>query len=274
MTETETKFLERVDDLEHITGVAMAMSLDTSGQEVDSWRKQYCSYIFTKLILHVQALLSIRPSIEHPNERFEIDFWDISSMAVLARALIDSYYVFFYLGIDEAEESELEFRFHLWNYHGEKQRLVMLRKIKSTHPILEQLEDDVQNLKDKLIDTSFYKNLDSKTQRKIRKGEIGIFYSNSELSKKAGISSNYYKANYNNISTHVHAYPYAVTQLAIFRANDDASLAVINTIMDDCIGYVCYAVRDFVKIMPDQRMNIDQRAKSLIEHWEDVFSHI
>jgi hypothetical protein len=274
MTETQKKFIEKVDDLEHIIGVAMAMSLDTTERDVDSWREQYCSYIFTKLILHVQALLSIRPTIELPNDRFEIGFWDISSMAALARALIDSYYVFFYLGVDEAEKDELEFRFHLWDYHGEKQRLDMLRKIKSTDPILEQLEGDVQNLKDQLIDTNFYKSLDNKVQSKIRKGEIGIFYTNSQLSKKAGISSNYYKSTYNSLSAHVHAYPYALTQLAVFRANDDDSLAVINTIMDDCIGYVCYAVRDFVKLMPDQRKNIDQRAKSLIEHWEDVFSHI
>ena len=44
-------------------------------------------------------------------------------MAVLTRAVIDTYYVLFYLAIDSVDEEVRRFRFLLWDYHSEMQRL-------------------------------------------------------------------------------------------------------------------------------------------------------
>jgi len=274
MSDIKQKYLNTLADLEHITATAMTLSLETHDREVESWRKQYCSYIFTKLIMHAQAILLVRPNLERQLDKYESDIWDISSLAALTRAIVDSYYVFFYLGLDQANEDELEFRFYLWNYHSEKQRFDMLKKIKSLDPSMEELENEVKDLKNKVIQNTFYQSLDSKIQRKIRKGEIGILYSNSELSDRLGINSDYYKAIYNDLSAHIHGYPYALTQLAAFRSNDDGSLLVINTTLRICVGYVSLAVRDFLKIMPDQENNVDNRAKDLIKTCEYVFKNI
>jgi len=274
MSDIKQKYLSTLDDLEHITGTAMTLSLETQNREVDSRRKQYCSYIFGKLIMHAIAVLLVRPNIERQLDKYESDLWDISSLATLTRAIVDSYYVFFYLGLDQASEDELEFRFHLWDYHGEKQRFDMLKKLKSLDPSMGKLENEVGDLKNKVIQNTFYQSLDPTKQRKIKKGEIAILYSNSELSDRLGINSDYYKAIYNDLSAYIHGYPYALTQLAVFRSNDDESLHVINTTLKVCVGYVSLAVRDFLEIMPDQDNNVDERAKDLIETWDYVFKNI
>lgn len=64
MTETKEKYLQTVDELEHITGIAWTLSLETTNRKVDSWREQYCSYIFAKLCLHAQAVLYLKPELD------------------------------------------------------------------------------------------------------------------------------------------------------------------------------------------------------------------
>lgn len=268
------RYLESIANLKHVTDVAAKLSMETHGRTVDSWRVQYGSYIFTKLCLHALALLQLRPEVGVPRTANELTVWNIPSVAVIARAIMDSYYVFFYLAIDECTEEELEFRHLLWHYHGEKQRLDMLKLIKSTNPCIVQLKKDVDILKARLVESSFYKSLDANLQRKIRKGERGVLLSNTQLSKRAGIDPNYYKATFNYLSQYVHTYPFAATQLAIFRADDEESLQVAKSVIDSSTGFLSHAIRDFIRLVPDQASSIDGRTKSLIEQWEYTFTNI
>ncbi len=272
MTENTKKFLEAADDLEYITAIAWNISVDAHEREANNWRQEYCSYIFGKLCLHAQAILQLLPDLEI-KERYVISTWDISSIAVLIRTLIETYYVFFYLGVDNVGDEELEFRHRLWKYHGEKERLDMLRIMKSTNPVVSQLTKDVEILKDSVITHRFYESLESSIKKKIRRGEMGILHKNPELSKRAGIDPDYYNSRYKYLSAYAHATPYAYSQLSLFRGGEDESLAIIKTLLDVCTAYICHAVRDFVKIMPDQEKLLDQRGKNLIEDWEYILSN-
>src|SRR3990167_10750447 len=169
MTETRKKYLKTVDDIEYITAITWNISVDTHEREVKNLRLEYCSYIFGKLCFHAQAILQLKPDLEI-KERYEISTWDISSIAVLLRTLIETYYVFFYLGVDNVGDEELEFRHRLWTYHGEKERLDMLRIVKSTNPVVSQLTKDVEILKDSVITHRFYQSLESSIKKKIRNG--------------------------------------------------------------------------------------------------------
>lgn len=273
LTITE-KYLQSIADLKHVTDVAVKLSIETHGRTVESWRKQYGSYIFTKLCLHALALLKLKPEAGAPRTGDTRQIWDITSVAVIARAIMDSYYVFFYVAIDTCNESELEFRYRLWNYHGEKQRLDMLKLLKSTNPDVVQLEKEVDALRATLVNSSFYESLTSDMQRQVRKGKKGILLSNSQLSERANIDPHYYKATFNFLSQYVHAYPFAATQLVKFRADDEDSLGIVKSIIDSSIGYLSHAIRDFIKLIPDQAPKVDQKTKSLIGQWEHTFRNI
>ncbi|HML96570.1 MAG TPA: DUF5677 domain-containing protein [Thermodesulfobacteriota bacterium] len=273
MNDTTNRYLKTVDDLEYITGIAWSMSINTHGRDVNSWRFEYCSYVFGKLCLHANAILQLIPEID-TKERYSKSIWNISSIAVLIRALIETYYVFFYLGVDNVTDEELEFRHRLWKYHGKKERLDMLRIIESTDPVVTKLTKDVEILRDSVITHTLYQSLESSIKKKIRRGEMGILHKNSELSKRAGIDPNYYNSEYKYLSAYAHATPFAYSQLNIFRAGDAASLAVIRTILEVGTAYLCHAVRDFVKIMPDQEKDLDERAKELVDIWDDICRNV
>lgn len=271
MATEKEKYLKSLDDLEFITSIAWNISVDTQGRQVDNWNTAYSSIILGKLCLHAHAVLQLMPNLDSSN-RYEIVTWDISSIATIVRALIESYYVFYYLGVDSVTEDELELRNLLWMYHSEKQRLDMLKMINSNNPIVKQIEKGIEELKQKFKKNTYYQTLSSSRKSKIVSGKIGILHSNSELSRRAGINPDYYKSNFNYLSAYVHAFPYAYSQLNLFRAGDDESLHIIRTNIDLCIGYICHAIRDFLKIMPDQKKHLDKKAKKLIDDWEYIFS--
>lgn len=274
MSTITERYLRSIADLKHVTDAAVRLSIETHGRTVKSWRKQYGSYIFTKLCLHALALSKLKPNVGPPTNAETLPAWDIPSVAVLARTIMDSYYVLFYVAIDDCDEKELEFRYNLWKYHGEKQRLDMLKLSKSTNPIIVELETNVDTLRATLVKNIFYKSLDRDTKHQVNKGRKGILLSNTQLSESAGIDPNYYKAQFNFLSQYVHAYPFAATQLATFRADDEDSLVVVKSIIDNSTGYLSHAIRDFIKLVPDQALKVDQRTKSLISEWEYIFRNI
>jgi len=274
-TKTKQNYKESIASFEHITNIAIKLSIETTGREVDSWREEYASYIFAKICLHAISLLKLQIRFTKSGATDISNVWDISSIAVLTRSIIDSYYVFYYLAVDECDMSELEFRRNLWEYHGEYQRLNMLNRIKSENPKVKDLEKYIEKLKKKIINNKFYKSI-SKThlQQQIRKGNIAILLSNTELSKRAGINPDYYKSNFDYLSAYTHAYPFAHSQLKLFRANDNESLGLVTFIIDLCTGYVCHATADFINLFPDQERNLDRRSKILIDDWRYRFREI
>jgi len=271
---TRQDYQNTIDDFQYITNLAVKLSIETTGREVDSWREEYASYIFAKICMHAISLLKLRLKFPKSTTANIVSVWDISSIAVLIRSIIDSYYVFYYLSIDKCNKAELEFRYDLWNYHGECQRFDMLKRIKSKNPKLKELEKYIGTQKAKIVNSSFYKSIPStRLQRDIRKGEVAILLSNSKLSERAGISPDYYKAEFNFLSAYIHGHPFAFTQLKLFRANDNESLSFVTNRFQVCTGYVCHAVRDFVKLFPDQIVNLDARSKELVDDWEYVFKN-
>lgn len=269
---TRQDYQNTIDDFQHITNLAVKLSTETTGREVDSWREEYASYIFVKICMHAISLLKLRFKFPKSTTANIASVWDISSIAVLIRSIIDSYYVFYYISIDKCNKAELEFRRDLWDFHGKYQRFDMLKRIKSKNPKLKELEKyiDIQNAK--IVNSSFYKSIpNTRLQRDIRKGKVAVLLSNSELSERAGINPDYYKAEFNFLSAYTHGHPFAFTQLKLFRANDNESLSLVTNILSVGTGYVCHAVRDFVKLFPDQIVNLDARSKRLVDDWEYVF---
>lgn len=263
------KYLESVKEFEKLCNVCIQLSINTHKRKVESWREEYGSYIYAKIATHSIAILKLLP--ESPLFELPKNFkvWDISSLAVLVRALIESYNVFYYLIMDDIDENELDFRFIIWHLHSESERLRMLKAIGSVNPAIKEIEKSIEDYDDKLLKNSFYDSLLSKIKTKYRKCEVGISLTNSQISERAGISINYYKSAYKFLSSYTHTYPFSVQQVSVFKADNEESLGLIESQVNTASGYLSYAIRDYVKLFPDQEPNIKE-VKTIIDVWLDV----
>ncbi len=263
----EDEYLLDLRTLEDLSQTAVKLSIATSGREVSIWREEYGSHIFGKICMTAIAILKLLPKSKFNVAVNNMEIWDISSVCTLARSLIDAYYSFQYLIIEKVDKHELEFRFTLWSLHSESERLKMLELIKSTSNKLDEIRKNIEELRRKLRSNKFYKSLDSKAQKKFSSGEIGMFLTNTQISKNAGINPNYYKAVYKYLSNYVHTFSFSISQIASFKAGDPESLRLLKTAVGYCTGYLCLAIRDFVKLVPDQLSNLSHDIIETIKDW-------
>ncbi|MCJ7459234.1 MAG: DUF5677 domain-containing protein [candidate division Zixibacteria bacterium] len=268
------KYLQGIRTLESLCKTASKLSIATSGREVSTWREAYGSHIFGKICLTGIAILKLLPQSVFYFAPKGLEVWDISSVCILTRSLIDTYNVFHYLIIQKVENEELEFRFVLWNLHSETERLKMLELSKSKSEKLEKIKQYVESLKEKLGDNKFYQKLDLKEQKKCCTGEKGIYLKNTDISRNAGINPDYYKSTYKYLSQYVHTYPFSISQIIPFKADDTESQKLFKPIIGYCTGYLCVSTRDFVNIFPDQSGNIPSEIIKTIEDWEYIMRNI
>lgn len=265
------KYSQIIDEFTTLMNMVTTLSNDTHGRVTASWREEYGSYVFTKLVFHAIALRKIVPDLSPENE---IIIWDIASIAVLARALIETYYVFYYIAVDDISEEEAKLRYNVWEYHSVTSRLDKLKRIKSRAPEIEQFKAQQQTYRHKLMNDSQFTALTEKKRKNILDGNEAILLSNQELSKRAGIDPNHYKAQHKSLSSYVHTFPYCVSQLAGFSSINADTVNLFTMNMSFCTGYLAHAVRDFIKLCPDQLCHMTPEVDKLIDTWTYIFSNI
>jgi hypothetical protein len=267
------KYSNSVQDLEKLVNTCILLSNNTHERKVATWREEYGSYIFAKLCVHSIGILKLVPESSLFNLPNNFKVWDIASLSVLVRTVIETYNVFYYLIIDEVDDNELEFRFLLWRLHSECERKRMLNSIGSTNPKIKEIENDIEEYKSKLLINDFYKSKNSNERSSYRRGETGIALTNSQISERAGISINFYKSTYRYLSSYVHTFPFSIQQIAVFKADDEESLSLIKTLIDTTSGYLSFVIRDFVKLFPDQK-EITKEVDELTKVWLDVLNKL
>lgn len=161
-------YTDKLNDLELLFSEAFEISIRTTGRGVGSQREYYASLIFTKIVLTLRAILKLLPKSSF-DKNGNLEVWDISSVNSLTRSLIDTYNVLFYLTVDNIPKNEKEFRFALWKYHSEKERLKMLELIPYQNQKLQSLRNEINDLRNELLESAFYKSLDFKERKRIEK---------------------------------------------------------------------------------------------------------
>jgi hypothetical protein len=249
--------------------------MSNQGKEVSSWRHEYGSVIFTKLCMHVDSVLRITPgSREYFSIGEGLELWDLSSIAVIARAVIDTYFVHYYIAVDNIGSDEEEFRYLLWEFHKENRRLTKLRLIGSKNPQIENIEKECEELKRELTSTKKYSTLEKSKQRNIKKGNVPILCTNTELAKRAAVSEKYYKATFRLLSSYVHTHPFAIGQMAVNVAGDEETTNVYCTFLGYCSGFLAKGIKDYINTYPFETPEMPEETTYLIELWSGIVEEI
>jgi len=267
------EYLLVLNQLDEITNTAFNISNELNGTHTNDWRKYYGSIVFKKLCLHAKSFRKLCPQTNADGNIIFDEMWDLPSMCSISRAIIDSYCVQYYILIEEISEDENNFRKHLWHYHSEKSRLKGLEKIKSKDPRLKKLEDEIERHKKLLLETEIYKGLEKHNQRSIRKGQVAVNLSNSEISKRAGIDPGYYKSTFDLFSSYVHTHPMALSHLMKFYADSEKSLNLITTTVKHTVAFITHAVRDMANKFPNTKQLISKDSEFLIKNWENLLNN-
>ncbi|HOH31496.1 MAG TPA: hypothetical protein PLC40_17605, partial [Candidatus Hydrogenedentes bacterium] len=107
-------------------------------------------------------------------------------------------------------------------------------------------------------------------RNRILNGKEPLLLTNTEICEKAGIAKRNYKPFYDYLSSYTHGYPISLEQILALSDIEDV-LALMSPFLHVSSGYVCFAIRDFIKLFPDQNVFVDTIIQRIITSFEENF---
>jgi hypothetical protein len=204
-------YIPCLDDFTSALGKAFAISYSSTGLRCSN-RQVWASVLFTRLCTFATSILWLCPGSKlNPNGLH----WDFGSIATLSRNLLECSLIFFYLGIEDVSEQEMNVRLivmDLHDCHARNQLRRNLAKVKDAGPSI--YDDAIVNLSNKLKNDPFFKELPSHDQKNIFKGQRACIYSQSQILSRMGEDASWIRAYYHFLSSHTHSLPLGFSRMA------------------------------------------------------------
>jgi hypothetical protein len=267
------RYAEAKSEFDTVLKYAIDLSLATGGRPVTSDREEDACLIFAKIAGHAVSVARLLPTGLPPQQAQPKEFWDLSSICALVRALVDSYYALAYIAGEEIPDAERQFRRLVWGYHAECRRLHLLELIGSQAPEVAEIAQKVQRLRTEIQGHPFLSTLPQKVASEIVRGERAYHLAHSELNGRLYIDHDYYRAAYVFLSSYVHAYPFSLSQLAAFRAGEGKSLHLIALAVQYCTGFLGLSMLTFQPLVSGEKPLIPADVKRVVDEWAFTISN-
>lgn len=255
--------------LERLAKALIDISNGAMGRQTD-WRGQQASLAFAKVGVTCMTFLRLIPGSSYYGPANQWAVWDLSAAASQARNLIEAYHLLCYLVHEPPMEPERMFRQWLWEYHEEFERHEMLKAAVPDSKNLPRVAQEVAACRARLEGSPVFRALSAGNRQRLLEARDFKLDGPIELSRKAGVSENYYRSNYKYCSAFAHSAPFSISQLDAFKAGSPKAGEVLGTLVSLACGYAALAIRDFTTLFPDQIAVLDPRTKDAVVFWEGL----
>jgi len=211
--EPSESYLASLDLLDNVVRECIFVSRSYGGIKSPSGRHFYASVLFTVLLTRGLSLLNLAPHTPWADKR--IEHWDYSSLAGIARTMVELRIAFHYLCVEQCSEDEWDFRWNLFNLHDCVTRMRVFEAQENAEEVAKfQLEAEM--LRDRLTSNPFFETVDKKRHKKLLHGQTAYLFPLEEMAEKAGIATGHFRWLYVLFSSHVHGLP-----LSFYRIGAD-----------------------------------------------------
>lgn len=252
------------NDFQFLLGEAFQVSSKTANVQLSSKKEEIAVVLFAKQVLDASAIKKLLPALEGK------EIWFVPSVISLVRVMMETYYAFHHLCIENVSPEELAFRLALWKYHSESERLEMVKFINPKSDKIEAHQKLLSKLKQELENSSFFQHNIKIPKKDILKGESGFYLSTSERAFRAGIAKNYHKGVYKFLSNYVHTFGFSYIQMLSFNAGDEDSFNILRITIEWAVLFLAFCLRDYLILFPELGKNIDSRINEVIKKWDDI----
>mgnify|MGYP003664959921 FL=1 len=199
----EAKFYDKVVDLTALISINQH-DIDTDGRGIRA------SGIFTRQTLTAFSLKKIMPR-PSSNSHHESTLWDISTIASLARNLLEGYLAIYYFGIESVSSEEAELRFFLLQLHRNVEWYEIIKGSNPQDPSLEEYEEGIPKQKARVKEHSFLKILtDAQKSKALRGNEM--YKTKADFERDVSICRNL-RRDYRYLSNLVHPLPFSIERI-------------------------------------------------------------
>lgn len=188
---------------------AIAVSQATA-QRKPNIHLSYSSYIFTKMCGHGSAIMRAVPRTRWVQCNYER--WDFTDVAGHTRSVLEGLLVLLYLIRPASNEAEIKARINCMHLNDCTSRLKMFRRFGDEKQIA-GFEKQQAELRDRIINNSYFKTLSQDDQKKVLSGERQMLWSRDEAIKNAGFETKFFNGLWVNLSQYTHILTFAFYRL-------------------------------------------------------------
>lgn len=234
----------------------------------------YAHRLYSKLLLTSMSILKLCPF-----SRLHItgEIWDFFSIANLTRSSMENYAVFHYLGIEQVDEEEAEFRIKLLYYHKNCELYKFYKELDTSENELEKLgfEEGLPLQKKDLSEHSFFKKItDSKKRNEILNGKVSLIKKQTEILNTLNLKNIQFKAFYRFYSNQTHSSPLGYFTMSNDRGRGDRNETEVTYIayaIDIINSLLISATHHIIEILPESKKRIP---KTILEYFEGEFKKL
>jgi hypothetical protein len=240
----EKAYIRELGVLNAILEVAWKIDNDTIPSPTATQNRG--SVFFGKLALHVRSLQSILP--QGPKA-----FPDVASVAVLARAIGETYVSFRYFCVDPKEDQERHFRYALANYHSALKRYEAIKHMVGDAGLVASLEDTRNKMDATLRENQVFQAQPKSEQDKQIAGKKMPHIEPIEIASKAGVDRTVWRSFYITFSQYAHSTPMAIQELYGHRRNDPHTLNTLTVFTGFAYAFLALAACDLLALYGGQK---------------------
>lgn len=263
-----TKVREYDAVLEH----GKAASAAVTGLTLDAPHASYGEQIFVKLLAHCTALRRLAPD---PGQQPPRELWDLSSMAALARCVIEAHDAFEYIAGHPVSAVERGFRIRLWELHDATRRLKILAGVGSADAAVHGIRADAARLQLALEAHEHMAALPAELQAtlrlRLRRNDPPDFHlGRRQRCELSGVNADWHNALTMLLSQYVQTLPFSIHQLHQFQAGTPEALRLMAQPLVFALPFLARAIHGVELLLPGRIPAPPSRTARTMAAWRQV----
>jgi hypothetical protein len=260
-------FPRLLDSFERLIQIAKAVPVN----EENEW-KANGQLLLIKSWTHFNSIKILgRAAIRRDSSAAESEYVDHSSIAVLGRAVYETYVLFNFIFL--AENADVRnFRHQVWRLSGLMSRAKLNRPKGLPTAQLKQIEMEGQmivELKRAIVSNPLFSGLDTKTQKNVQKGDgVRLGIALIDLAVEAGLPRRYSADMYTHFCNYSHASSISVYQIRD-ALNNGTSPIMARVVISFCCVLLAQTIFAYTELFSevDVAVSTDSELSRLLALW-------
>lgn len=234
------------------------------GKKITDGKIEYFkNEFFKQFFVNFKSIQKIYPSLILTYKGKELEISSLASVAVLSRACLENYSMFYYIYRESENEDDIYFKFWSWYREG------LLRRQKNiiSHYVENQKEEKeiIDNLYNELKESSICNTFTSKQKKKFESSGKWHFHYKNVLIEKAGFSPALANNCYNFFSSYAHSC--SSSQLQTSQADFDASTKIADTVLNGLFISAGLYLKNYSILFDEVKKILNDKDKEFIHTW-------
>jgi hypothetical protein len=208
--------------------------------------------LFTRMTIGGFSFLRLLPGNSLKDQFSE--FWDWPSVACIARNLVETYHLFWYLADPSLSEEDVHMRLELMRYHLNFEKYRLYKEGGQGQETLSEFEEGLPQERAALASLPAFRSLPKALQSDLLKGKRPMHLTHTQIGNSLPFITGYFQPIYRLFSNQVHSTPFSFSAQSNERGRgfeNDAERLYVTLSVQVVTKYMTAAVIEMARIFPD-----------------------